>query len=185
MELITLENKDSQKIIKDVLIYPLKVNLDETGGVLVETLRRDWKDIYGEGREFAMQYFSVTPPGLARDEDKWHLHNKQEDRFLISSGEVIVSIADFRKESDTFGLLNLFHMKPIENPYIVLVPKGTLHGFLAVGSEQAVLLNFPTALYNPEDELRVPYKEANIKTTDGQIFTWDKVREKFPNLKKS
>ncbi len=185
MELITLENRNSQKIIKDVVIYPLKVNLDETGGTLVETMRRDWKEIYGLGREFFMQYFSVTPSGFARDEDKWHLHHKQEDRFLVASGEVVVSIADYRKDSETYGLLNLYHMDPVEDLYIVLVPKGTLHGFLAVGSEPAILLNFPTALYDPEDELRTPYEEAKIKTPDGQNFSWDKVREMFPNLNKS
>lgn len=183
MELITLENKESQKIIKDVLLHSLKVNQDETGGVLVETLRRDWEGIYGEGREFAMQYFSITSPGLARDETQWHLHQKQEDRFLVVSGEVVVSIADYRKDSETQGVLNLFYIRPLIDPYIVLIPKGTLHGFLSVGDSDAILLNFPTQVYNPEDELRVSYDEANIKTTEGQFFTWDKVREKFPNLK--
>ena len=184
MDLITLKNKDTQKIVKDVVIRPLRVNQDETGGVLVETLRRDWEDIYGEGREFAMQYFSITPPGLARDEHQWHLHQKQEDRFLVVSGEIVVSVADYRKDSETYGVLNLFHMKPIDEPYAILIPKGTLHGFLVVGSSDATLLNFPTQVYNPEDELRVPYEEADIKTPEGETFSWDYVREMFPDLKK-
>lgn len=179
MELITLENKDSQRLVKDVVLRSLKVNQDETGGVLVETLRRDWEGIYGEGREFAMQYFSVTPPGLARDEDKWHLHQKQEDRFLVVAGEVVVSVADYRKDSETYGLLNLFYMKPLDNPYIVLIPKGTLHGFLAAGKKEAILLNFPTSVYNSEDELRVSYDEANIKTSENQLFSWDLVRRRL------
>ena len=184
MELINLENKDSQNLIKDLVIRPLRVNLDETGGILVETLRRDWVDVYGEGREFAMQYFSVTPSGLARDENEWHLHHQQEDRFLVVGGEIVVSVADYRKDSETYGELNLFHMKATDKPYLVLIPKGTLHGFMVVGDMDATLLNFPTQVYNPEDELRVPYEEANIKTSSGQPFTWNLVREKFPNLKK-
>jgi len=184
MELITLKNKDSQKLIRDLILYPLKVNQDETGGTLVETLRRDWEGIYGQDRQFHMQYFSVTKGGVARDEKVWHLHYKQEDRFLVASGEVVVAVADFRKESDTFGLLNLFYLKPLDDPFIVLIPKGTLHGFMTVSKKEAVLLNFPTALYNPEDELRIPYREANIKTPEGSLFSWDLVREKFLSLTK-
>jgi len=185
MDLITLENKDSHNLIKDLAIRPLKVNLDETGGILVETLRRDWEDVYGEGREFAMQYFSITPSGLARDEREWHLHQKQEDRFLVVGGEIVVSVADYRKDSETYGELNLFYMQPTVKPYLILIPKGTLHGFMVVGDSDATLLNFPTQVYNPEDELRVPYDQADIKTSDGMPFTWNMVREKFPNLKKT
>ena len=185
MELITLENKDSQKLIKDLVIHPLRVNLDETGGILVETMRKDWEDVYGVGREFFMQYFSVTDSGLARDEHEWHYHpTVQEDRFLVASGEVVVAVADNRPESETNGVLNLFHIKYDKDPYLVLIPKRTLHGFMVVSDAPATLLNYPTGLYNPEEEGRVPYSEANVKTSDGQLFSWDLVREKFPNLKK-
>lgn len=52
MEFIKLKNKDIIKIIRDVVMYPLRINKDESGGTLVETLRTDWKEIYGKGREF-------------------------------------------------------------------------------------------------------------------------------------
>jgi dTDP-4-dehydrorhamnose 3,5-epimerase len=179
MELITLENKDSSKIIQDVIMHPLKINKDESG-ILVETLRKDWPVIYGQGREFFMQYYSVTPPGLARDEDMWHCHpTVQEDRFLVISGEIVVAVADWRDESPTKGLLNLFYMKADENPYIVLIPKNTLHGFMVVSKIPATLLNFPTGLYNPEEEKRVPYQEADVKMEDGSTFSWDVVRKMF------
>jgi dTDP-4-dehydrorhamnose 3,5-epimerase len=185
MELITLKNKDSQRLIKDLIIRPLKVNIDETGGILVETLRKDWPEIYGPGREFSMQYFSVTDSGLARDENVWHFHpTVQEDRFLVASGEVVVAVADNRDESETKGLLNLFRIKYDEDPFMVLIPKRTLHGFMVVSDGPATLLNFPTGLYNPTEEVRVPYAEAKVTTPDGKTFSWDLVREMFPNLKK-
>jgi len=185
MHLITLKNNKDHKLVKDVILHPLKVNLDDgTGGILVEALRKDWEDVYGKDREFAMQYFSVTDSGLARDENQWHLHYDQEDRFIIASGEVVVSVADYRKESDTYGLLNLFHINATVDPFLVLIPKGTLHGFLIVSKESGVLLNYPTKLYNPEDELRIPYGEANIKTSTGEDFSWDLVRKDFQHLKK-
>lgn len=178
MELITLANKEDSNVIKDVLMYPLKVNRDESG-ILVETLRVDWKDIYGVGREFAMQYFSVTESGVARDESVWHYHPKQEDRFFVAQGEIIVAVADSRQDSKTFGVLNLFYMKADMDPYVLLIPKETLHGFLVVSHTSAVLLNFPTLLYNPDEEKRISYEEAGIKNSEGFLFTWDQVRRKF------
>ncbi|PIR79852.1 MAG: dTDP-4-dehydrorhamnose 3,5-epimerase [Candidatus Levybacteria bacterium CG10_big_fil_rev_8_21_14_0_10_35_13] len=181
MQFITFDNKEESSLIKDVLLYPLKINQDESGGILVETLRKDWKDIYGENREFSMQYFSVTESGVARDEKVWHLHpNYQEDRFLVARGEIVVAVADKRDGSPTKDLLNLFHMKAYENPYIILIPKNTLHGFLVVSNKEAVLLNFPTGLYNPDEEGRIPYEKAQVKTEDGNLFSWDLVRKQFP-----
>jgi dTDP-4-dehydrorhamnose 3,5-epimerase len=181
MNFITLDNFKTSKIIKDVILHPLKVNKDEgSGGILVETLRKDWPEIYGENRGFSMQYFSVTGSGVARDEKVWHLHpNYQEDRFLLVKGEVVVAIADQRQDSPTKGLLNLFHQKAYENPYIVLIPKNTLHGFLVVSKEPAILLNYPTGLYNPQEEGRIPYEDVAVKTETGELFSWDLVRKEF------
>lgn len=179
MELITLENKYKVNLIKDVVIYPLKINEDNSG-ILIETLRKDWKTIYGKGREFAMQYFSVTKAGIARDEDVWHYHpTKQEDRFLVAYGNIVVAIADNREESPTNGVLNFFHMRSNIAPYILLIPKRTLHGFMVVSKNPAVLLNFPTTLYDQKEEGRISYKEANVKLADGTIFNWEMVRKEF------
>jgi dTDP-4-dehydrorhamnose 3,5-epimerase len=178
MEFITLANKDSANLVKDVLMHPLIVNRDESG-ILVETLRSDWKGIYGKGREFAMQYFSITKSGIARDETVWHYHPRQEDRFLVAQGEIIAAVADSREGSQTFGLLNLFHIKADADPYILLIPRETLHGFLVVSHTPCVLLNFPTLLYDAREEQRLPYEKAQIKTSDGTLFSWDHVRKEF------
>ena len=74
---------------------------------------------------------------------------------------------------------NLFYIKYDKDPYIVLIPKGTLHGFLAVSENPAVLLNFPTALYDPQEESRIPYSNAQIKFPDGSLFNWEDVRKLF------
>jgi dTDP-4-dehydrorhamnose 3,5-epimerase len=179
MDFITLDNKQNHKIIQDILMYPLKVNQDESG-ILVETLRKDWPDIYGPGREFSMQYFSVTESMVARDEDQWHMHpTVQEDRFLVANGAIITAVADPREGSETKGVLNLFLMEARSNPYILLIPKQTLHGFMVISKGPAILLNFPTALYNPQEEGRVPYDQAAVKFPDGTAFAWQKVREEF------
>ena len=180
MELITLENKDTIKLIKNVAMHPYKVNQDESG-VLVETMRKDWEDVYGEGREFFQQYYSETPSNLARDEDVWHYHPTiQDDRFSVVKGEIVVAIADNREDSETKGLLNLFYINARKDPYIVVVPRRTLHGFMVVSKEPAILINFPTGFYNPAEEGRIPYSEAKVKLLDGTLFSWDYVRKKLP-----
>jgi len=181
MDLITLQNHNEKKLVKDVLLHPLKINKDESG-TLVETLRSDWSGIYGNGREFAMQYYSQTPSGLARDEDVWHYHPDQEDRFIVVDGEIVAAVADSRKGSETEGLLNLFYMKADESPFILLIPKQTLHGYMVVSETPAILLNFPTRLYDPSEEVRIPHEEANIKLPNGEPFRWSLVRKEFPAL---
>lgn len=182
MNFITLKNKDEVKLIKDVLLFPLKINRDESG-VLVETLRKDWREIY-EGREFAMQYYSITQSGIARDENVWHYHpTVQDDRFLVVNGDIVVAVADNREGSETKGVLNLFYMQSRVDPYILLIPKKTLHGFMVTSRENAILLNFPTDLYNPKEEGRIPYSEAKVKFEDRTLFDWDVVRKE--SLQKS
>lgn len=182
MNFITFKNKDNNRLVKDVILYPLKINKD-VSGVLVETLRSDWKGIYGKDREFAMQYYSVTKSGVARDENLWHYHPTiQEDRFLIAQGAIVVAVADNRDNSTTNGLLNLFYMQADKDPYILLIPKKTLHGFLVVSQEPTILLNCPTSLYNLKEEGRIPFNEAQIKFPNDGFFSWKKVREEFPKF---
>jgi dTDP-4-dehydrorhamnose 3,5-epimerase len=182
MELITLENKDKVNLIKDVVIHPYKVN-EDASGVLVETLKNDWLDVFGQGREFFMQYYSETPSGMARDENVWHYHPTiQVDRFSVVKGEIVVAIGDNREDSETNGQLNLFYVNARKNPYMVLIPRRTLHGFMVVSKEPAILINFPTGLYNPKEEGRIPYQDVQIKTSEGVQFSWDLVRKEISNI---
>jgi len=50
---------------------------------------------------------------------------------------------------------------------------------MVVSKAPAVLLNFPTSLYNPKEEERIPYEQAKIKLPKGEMFSWDLVRKKF------
>lgn len=146
----------------------LVIHKDQSGS-LVETLRSDWKDIYNT--PFAMQYLSITPSGLARDEDKWHVHKFQEDRFLCVSGRIITALYDPREKSKTKGQLNLFSMGPEKEDemFIVLIPKEVYHGFMVISKTEGYLLNFPTQLYNPADEGRIENSQLD----------WQKVRQDF------
>jgi dTDP-4-dehydrorhamnose 3,5-epimerase len=50
------------------------------------------------------------------------------------------------------------------NPILVKTPFIVYHGFTVVGNKMAMLVNFPTELYNYEepDEYRLPYDDPSI-----------------------
>lgn len=166
---INLTNQ--QNLIDGVILRKLILHQDPTGS-LVETLREDWADVIGADMPFKMQYISKTPPGIARDEDKWHVHKFQKDRFLCVSGRLVTAVYDPRENSPTKGKLNLFSMGPDndEEMFMVVIPQNTYHGFVSIGKTPAILANFPTQLYNPEDEGRIDH--------NGEL-DWDKVRKDF------
>ena len=152
-----LDSTDSQNLIEGVILRALVIHRDESG-TLVETLRRDWNDVFdGEKLNFAMQYLSITPSGLVRDEDKWHVHKKQKDRFICVSGKIVTALYDPREGSITKGQINLFLMgsEKQDEMYMVVIPEDVYHGFMVVSKEPGYLLNFPTQLYTGEDEGRV------------------------------
>ncbi len=175
----------TERLIDGVVIHPLKVNADPRGS-LVEMMRVDWSDLYhGESRPFTQTYYSVTKPGVARDEDRWHVHETQEDRFLVPQGDAVLAIYDGRANSPTRGILNLIPLGEALGPTgqrVVLVPIATLHAFVVVGDRPATLINFPTRLYNPADEGRLPFTEAGATFADGRPFHWDVVRSHWSGL---
>lgn len=159
-------------LIRDVVVYSLKVNQDERG-ILVEVLKKDWQRVISEKRPFAQCYFSITKSGVARDKDRWHHHpEKQEDRFVVIQGEIILALYDWRKNSSTLGLLNLFKMTGGE-PYLLLIPQNVLHCFKVISKKPAILLNFPTTLYDKQEEERIAFEK--VKFSDGSFFSWDKI----------
>lgn len=168
LNLVKMDN-----LIDGVIMRQLTIHRDKTG-TLIETLRSDWLDVYSEEISFKMQYMSITPSFVARDEDKWHVHKYQKDRFICISGRIVTAVYDARENSKTKGVLNLFTMGPKnENEmYMLVIPEGTYHGFMVVSQESGYLLNFPTQLYNPDDEGRVNHTDK---------FNWKEIREDFAN----
>jgi dTDP-4-dehydrorhamnose 3,5-epimerase len=164
--------------VEGVIVRDLKVNRDPRG-TLTELLREDWTDIFGADLPFAQVYTSTTAPGVARDEDRWHVHAHQIDRFYCVAGRIVVPIADVRPDSPTSGQLMLVELAAEADapaPLMVTIPAGTLHGFVVTSPGPATLLNFPNRLYDPTDEGRRPFTEAGVTFPDGTPFSYDAVR---------
>jgi dTDP-4-dehydrorhamnose 3,5-epimerase len=149
-------------MIEGVETRDLQVNADERGH-LVETFREDW-DLYDP--DPAMSYYSLSYPGVVR---AWHRHVEgQIDHFVCPKGRVKVGIYDERDDSSTEGELNTFVIGE-HKQQAIRIPGDCWHGFKVLGNEQAMLLNFPTKLYDYEnpDEERIPYD------TDRIPLDWD------------
>lgn len=176
--IFTLDKLKNFPLIKDVVVKPLKVNRDKRG-ILVETLKKDWQDVFNNKElSFTQNYYSITNPGVARDKDQWHVHpTKQIDRFVVMKGEIVVVLYDWRKDSPTYQYMNWFKMGESNGDngqYLLLVPVNVLHCFMVVSKKPAVLMNFPTQLYDPKEEGRVLFKDVKLK--NGSNFSWNMVK---------
>lgn len=142
-------------VIEGVRVRELRLIPDERG-YLMEMLRSDWPEF----DRFGQCYVTACYPGVVK---AWHYHRKQWDHFVCVHGMAKVVLFDARKDSPTQGTINEFHMGNL-NPILVKIPPFVYHGFTAEGDETALIVNFPTELYNYSnpDEFRVPYDDPGI-----------------------
>lgn len=174
IESILITDADQPSMVDGSVIHALKVNRDPRG-TLTELLKVDWPEVYGEDMPFAQVYTSTTGAGVARDIDKWHVHQHQTDRFYCMRGRIVVAVADPREDSPTNGAVQLVELSAGDDapaPMLVTIPPRTLHGFVVTSEEPATLLNFPNRVYDPEDEGRLPFDESGVVFPDGIPFDY-------------
>ncbi len=142
-------------MIKDVRTKPLKVIPDERGR-LMEALRSDDELFI----KFGQAYITTAYPGVVKG---WHYHKIQTDHFVAIRGMFKVVLYDDRKDSPTRGEVNEFFMG-MHNPILLQIPPLVLHGFKAIGTEEAIMLNMPTEVYRYDapDEFRVDPRSPEI-----------------------
>jgi dTDP-4-dehydrorhamnose 3,5-epimerase len=143
--------------IEGVDVRELVVNADERGH-LVETYREDWPEFDSSPE---MSYVSMTYPDIIR---AWHRHTEgQIDHFACPHGRIKVGIYDDRADSPTRGELDTFVIGE-HAQRLIRIPGDCWHGFKAIGDEPALLMNYPTALYEYDDpdEERLPYDTDRI-----------------------
>lgn len=139
-------------MIEGVKVKKLKVIPDERGKVM-EILRCD-DEIF---EKFGQVYMTTCKPGFVKG---WHYHRVQTDNFTCIKGRMRLLLYDNREDSKTKGESQEFVIS-LEDPVVVKIPPGVLHGFEALGDEEAIVINTVTEPYNKEspDEYRVdPFK---------------------------
>ena len=141
--------------ISGVKVRKLRLIPDDRGW-LMELLRADWEEF----EKFRQAYVTTCYPGVVK---AWHYHKLQTDHFTCVYGMAKLALYDARPDSPTRGMVNEFYLGTL-TPLLVKIPPLVYHGFTAVGNELAMIVNFPTELYNYEkpDEHRVAYDDPTI-----------------------
>lgn len=131
-------------------------------------------------------YSSLVQPGCAKDVDKFHHHQKQQDRFTVVLGKLWILLYDIRKDSSTYGRVEVVEIeggnskiteKVILPAYTITIPQGVYHGIKNPTPEPTILVNHPTSEYNPEDEGRTLFSEIQIPFLNNANFSWDLVKK--------
>jgi len=150
-------------MIDGVVVKKLKL-LRDNRGFLMEMLRSD-DQIF---KKFGQVYLSVCAPGYVKG---WHYHKVQTDFFVVVYGKGKVALYDMREGSITKGEVQEFIMGT-DDPFLMTIPPGVLHGIECVGKVPCYLINVPTEPYHYKtpDEFRVdpfnnevPYKWTATK----------------------
>lgn len=129
-------------MIDGVKVAKLKVIPDERGR-LMEMLRSDDPDFL----KFGQMYLTTAYPGVVKG---WHYHKTQTDTMFVVSGMMKIVLYDMRPGSPTRGELSEF-FAGIHNPIRIQIPPGVCHGFKCVSTEEALVINAPTDLYDYDD----------------------------------
>lgn len=147
-------------MIEGVKIKKLQSNTDERG-CLTEILRSD-EEIF---ERFGQIYMSLNYPGVIR---AWHYHKKQDDFWAVVKGMVKAVLFDGRENSPTKGEVQEVFLGE-QNPALLRIPVGVMHGYKTIGVESSLLINLPTQPYNAADpdEYRLPYDTEEIP------YDWD------------
>jgi dTDP-4-dehydrorhamnose 3,5-epimerase len=175
---------EPSSITLDGIVALARTIHEDPRGFLVETLRAD--DSAVDGARFRMSYSSLTMPGQFRDVDRWHVHKVQTDRFVVVLGEMTLALYDNRTGSPSRGVLEVVRMTgaPLRRPagdtpeqtdtHLVPIPPGVLHCIGNLSSDPFLLQNYPTELYNPKDEGRIPFADLPLERAGG-TFSWERV----------
>ncbi len=142
-------------MIDGVKVKDLKVIPDDRG-LLMEMWRSDDPDF----EKFGQIYVTMVYPGVVK---AWHYHKKQTDHFVCVGGMAKVVLHDSREDSPTQGETNEFVIG-WQRQRLIVIPPNVYHGFTAVGTEPAYIVNIPTELYDRDnpDEHRLPFDDKSI-----------------------
>lgn len=110
--------------------------------------------------------FSVRPFTMKG----WGLHFHKNDRYCLTSGEVLVLLWDARLDSPTHGQVQRVHLSA-EAVRQVLIPAGVWHATVNLTEHESMVLDFPTQPYNHEspDKVRLSW-DTPLAPIDVQQF---------------
>ena len=141
-------------MIDGVVRKELETFNDERG--FFREIIRSTDDSFREG--FGQWSHSLMFEGVIK---AWHFHKIQTDWWYIVSGVLRVGLCDLREGSGTYKQTMDFLMGDLQPARVLKIPPGIAHGCKTV--QGPVHLFYLTShVYNPDDEIRIPYNDPQI-----------------------
>jgi dTDP-4-dehydrorhamnose 3,5-epimerase len=132
---------------------------------------------------FVQVNLSTSAPGVLRG---LHLHRRQVDHWVVTSGRALVALVDVRPLLDTTGVDPVVETRELAADGSVTIPMGVAHGFLAL--EPLELVYLVSSEYDGSDEhgfawddpaVAVPWPRVS-STPDGRPILSDRDRSNPP-----
>jgi dTDP-4-dehydrorhamnose 3,5-epimerase len=141
-------------MIEDIAFKSLQTHSDERG--FFREIIRSEDVFFAEG--FGQWSHSLMFDGVIK---AWHFHHRQTDWWYVVSGVLRVGLCDMRPESPTFKQTMDFLMGDFQSARALKIPPGIAHGCKTVQGP-VNLLYLTSHVYDPEDEIRIPYDDPEI-----------------------
>lgn len=151
---VRADGKLQQQPIDGIRFRPARP-VPHEDGTLAEIARMEWPEM---DQPIVHVHVTTTEPGRIR---AWGLHQRSTDRLFVVRGLVSIVVYDGRLDSPTRGMLNEFKVSE-RNPGLLVIPPNVYHGWKAIGTDEAFVVNMPTSTYNHDspDALDLPYSSA-------------------------
>lgn len=147
-------------MIEGVIVKKLKVIPDDRGKIM-----HIMKNSDEEFHEFGEVYCSTIYPGIVK---AWHIHNKMTLNYTVLKGKIKFVLFDTRKDSKSYGELMVLYMGDGEH-IRVTVPPMVWNGFMGLGLEESLVINFTDIPHDPTEIARMDPHDNDIIDYDWSI----------------
>jgi dTDP-4-dehydrorhamnose 3,5-epimerase len=140
---VASDGADLQELIEGVELRRARTHADERG-TLTEIFDPRW-EFTDDPLVYA--YLVTLRPDQVRG---WVVHVEQNDRLFLYAGVLRVVLYDARRESDTYGRVNVFHLGGHDRA-LLAIPAGVYHAVQNVGDGEGAFVNMPSQPYRHDD----------------------------------
>ena len=121
------------------------------------SFRELWRAGDYPGEPFVQANLSTSAAGVLRG---LHLHQRQDDLWIVADGRAFVALVDLRPMLDGTGTAPRIETRELRADEWVIIPTGIAHGFLALDPLQLVYL--VTNEYDGSDELGFAWDDPAV-----------------------
>jgi dTDP-4-dehydrorhamnose 3,5-epimerase len=149
-QMVTEERRQVRRLTEGVLTKSIPTQVDARGA-LFELYDPRWN---WHPEPLVYSYCFTVRPGRVKG---WGLHKEHADRYVLIGGEMKLVLFDPRPESSTYGEICEIWLTESDRQ-LIHIPRFVWHADHNIGMQDAVVVNFPTAVYdykNP-DKFRLP-----------------------------